>query len=208
MTKAYLYDSLCGIVYRCMFAGIDNNGHAQWVNITQGEEARTLEDIAADEDFENARYCLLAMEDELAQSRMVAKVIAKVMECPIDEVSADMAHSVMHMQQMGVKWDQKPLELEVRVFENPQGGRRSGRYSFWLGEDSFGGCIFADVDGFDELNDLFRWIRMFFLVLETNAGISIEKKYLRISDELMKKANRHEVGIFDRVEKETFNFKN
>ena len=103
MTKAFLYDSLCGIVYRCMFAGIDNNGHAQWVNITQGEEARTLEDIAADEDFENARYCLLAMEDELAQSRMVAKVIAKVMECPIDEVSADMAHSVMHMQQMGVK---------------------------------------------------------------------------------------------------------
>jgi hypothetical protein len=191
-----------------MFAGIDELGRAQWVNITPGEEARTLEEIAVDEGFENTRYCLLAMEGELAESRMVAKVLAKVMECPIDEVSADMAHTLMHMQQMGVKWDQKPLELEVRVFENPQGGRRRGKYSFWLGDDSFGGCIFADVDGFDELDELFRWIRMLFLVLETNAGISIGKKYLRISDELKKKANRYEVGIYDRVEKETFNFKN
>ena len=26
MTKAYLFDSLCGIVYRCMFAGVDGCG--------------------------------------------------------------------------------------------------------------------------------------------------------------------------------------
>ena len=67
MTKAFLFDSLCGMVYRCMFAGLDDYGHALWVNITPGEEAKTLIEIAADEDFENARYCLLAMEGELAQ---------------------------------------------------------------------------------------------------------------------------------------------
>ena len=29
MTKAFLFDSLCGMVYRCMFAGLDDYGHAQ-----------------------------------------------------------------------------------------------------------------------------------------------------------------------------------
>ena len=206
MTKAFLYDSLCGIVYRCMFAGIDELGRAQWVNITPGEEAKTLIEIAADEDFENARYCLLAMEGELAPSRMVAKVIAKVMECPIDEVAADMAHSLKHMQQLGVKWDMKPLELEVRVFENPEEGRRSGRYTFWLGDCSSDCNIFTEVDGFNDLNELFRWIRMYFLILEANAEISIVKKYLRISDELKKKVSRHELGKYDHVEKETYIF--
>ena len=206
MTKAFLYDSLCGIVYRCMFAGIDELGRAQWVNITPGGEAKTLIEIAADEDFENARYCLLAMEGELAQSRMVAKVIAKVMECPIEEVAADMAHSLKHMQQLGVKWDQKPLEMEVRVFENPEEGRRSGKYTFWLGDCSSDCNIFTEVDGFNDLNELFRWIRMYFLILEANAEISIVKKYLRISDELKKKVSRHELGTYDHVEKETYIF--
>ena len=146
------------------------------------------------------------MEGELAQSWMVAKVIAKVMECPIEEVAADMAHSLKHMQQLGVKWDMKPLELEVRVFENPEEGRRSGKYTFWLGDCSAECNIFTEVDGFNDLNELFRWIRMYFLILEANAEISIVKKYLRISDELKKKVSRHELGTYDHVEKETYIF--
>ena len=41
MTKAFFYDTLCGMVYRCMFAGLDEYGHAQWVSITPGEESKT-----------------------------------------------------------------------------------------------------------------------------------------------------------------------
>lgn len=204
MTKAFLYDSLCGIVYRCMFAGVDGLGHAQWVNITPGEEAKTLIDIAADEGFGDTRYCLLSMEGELAQSRMVAKVLAKVIECPIEGVTTDMANTLKHMQQLGVRWDLKPLELEVTVFENPEGGRRSGKYTFWLTENSLDSNFFAEVDGFEYLGDLFEYIRMYFLCLEANAGISIVKKCLRISDELKKNASRHEVGIYDHVVEETY----
>ena len=52
MTNAFLYDSICGLVYRCMFAGVDGCGRAQWVNITPGEEPKTLEDYVADATFE------------------------------------------------------------------------------------------------------------------------------------------------------------
>ena len=30
MTKAFFYDTFCGMVYRCMYAGLDEYGHAQW----------------------------------------------------------------------------------------------------------------------------------------------------------------------------------
>ena len=59
MKKAFFYDTLCGLVYRCMFAGIDEYGHAQWVNITPGEESKTLDDVVIDEDLEGTRFIQL-----------------------------------------------------------------------------------------------------------------------------------------------------
>ena len=53
MKKAFFYDTLCGMVYRCMFAGLDECGHAQWVSITPGEESKTLQDVVIDEEMEN-----------------------------------------------------------------------------------------------------------------------------------------------------------
>ena len=53
MKKAFFYDTLCGMVYRCMFAGLNESGHAQWINITPGEESKTLEDVVIDEDLDD-----------------------------------------------------------------------------------------------------------------------------------------------------------
>ena len=78
MTKAFLFDSLCGMVYRCMFAGLDDYGHAQWVNITPGEEPKTLDEYVEDEDLEGMRFFVLSMEGETAQPQQVAKVLGKV----------------------------------------------------------------------------------------------------------------------------------
>ncbi|MBR5394423.1 MAG: hypothetical protein IK144_04975 [Bacteroidaceae bacterium] len=200
MEKAFLYDSLCGIVYRCMYAGIDDNGHAQWVNITPGEETEMLENIPAGLDLDDTRLCMLAMDGELAQSRMVAKVLAKVLMCPVGEVGADMAYCMRRMQQNGLVWDHKPLELGVKVFENTPGGRRKGKYTFWLG-DNFSDCsIYIQVDGFDNLTDIFRMIRLYFITLETAADINITKKYLCISSELKKQVGRMDLRMFDYIE--------
>ena len=199
MTKAFLYDSLSGSVYRCMFAGLDEYGHAQWVNITPGEEPRTMEDYVTDEDLCDMRFHVLTMEGETAQSIQVAKVLGKVMECPVGGLSSDMAIAIRHMQAIGVKWDSKPLELTVRVFENSMTSKRSGKYTFWV-EDKNSDCnMLADVDGYDTLEELFWTVRTYFLVLDSCAGINILSKDLRISEKLKKEMKKSDLGMFGHI---------
>ena len=204
MTKAYLYDSLCGIVYRCMFAGIDDYGHAQWVNITPGEEPKTLEDYVTDEDLQGTHFFVLCMEDETAQSSQIAKILGKVAELPLNGLGADLAFAVKNMQDMGVKWNQKPLNLTVRVMENGDRSKRVGKYSFWI-EDNDSCCdILADVDGFDTMEDLFWTVRTYFLVLEASAGISCITKDLRINGKLRKEAKKSDLSMFGHIEDEPY----
>ena len=204
MTKAFLYDSLCGLVYRCMFAGVDGCGRAQWVNITPGEEPKTLEDYVIDEDMQGTRFFVLAMEGETAQSSQIAKILGKVSECPINGLGMDLTFAIRHMQDMGVKWNQKPLQLTVRVFENGVQSKRNGKYSFWI-EDNDSCCdILADVDGFDSVEELFRTVRAYFLVLESAAGISCLTKDLHINGKLKKEVKKSDLGMFRHIEDEAY----
>ena len=204
MTNAFLYDSLCGLVYRCMFAGVDGCGRAQWVNITPGEEPKTLEDYVIDEDLEGTRFFVLAMEGETAQSSQIAKILGKVSECPINGLGIDLTFAVKHMQDMGVKWNKNPLNLTVRAMENGKGSKRVGKYSFWIEDNDSCSDIVADVDGFDSMDELFRTVRTYFLVMETLAGISCLTKDLRINEKLRKEAKRNDLGMFDHIEDEAY----
>ena len=204
MTKAFLYDSLCGLVYRCMFAGVDGCGRAQWVNITPGEEPKTLEDYVIDEDLQGTRFFVLAMEGETAQSSQIAKILGKVAECPINGLGMDLTFAIRHMQDMGVKWNQKPLNLTVRAMENGKNSKRVGKYSFWIEDNNSCSDIVADVDGFDSMDELFRTVRTYFLVMETLAGISCLNKDLRINGKLRKEAKKSDLGMFDHIEDEAY----
>ena len=202
MTKAFFYDTLCGMVYRCMFAGLDEYGHAQWVSITPGEESKTLNDVVVDEDLGDTRFILIGLEGETAQPEIIAKVLGKVMECPISELGADLTFAIRHMKRLGVKWDKEPLELEFRVFENKGFSRRKGRYSFWI-EDKKDICsIMTDIDGFDDLHELFLCIRTFLFALELTAAIPVITKDLRLSDELRQQARKNDLGMFTSIMKE------
>ena len=204
MTKAFLYDSLCGLVYRCMFAGVDGCGRAQWVNITPGEEPKTLEDYVIDEDLQGTRFFVLAMEGETAQSSQIAKILGKVSECPINGLGMDLTFAVKHMQDMGVKWNKNPLNLTVRAMENGKNSKRVGKYSFWIEDNNSCSDIVADVDGFDSIEELFRTVRTYFLVMETLAGISCLNKDLRINEKLRKEAKKNDLGMFDHIEDEAY----
>jgi hypothetical protein len=187
-----------------MFAGVDGCGRAQWVNITPGEEPKTLEDYVIDEDLQGTRFFVLAMEGETAQASQIAKILGKVAECPINGLGMDLTFAIRHMQDMGVKWNQKPLNLTVRAMENDKGSKRVGKYSFWI-EDNDSCCdILADVDGFDSMDELFRTVRTYFLVLESAAGISCLTKNLRINGKLRKEARKSDLGMFDHIEDEAY----
>ena len=202
MIKAFFYDTLCGMVYRCMFAGLDEYGHAQWVSITPGEESKTLDDVVADEDLGDTRFLLISLEDETASPEIIARVLGKVMEFPIDELGVDLTFAIRQMKQIGVKWDKEPLELEFRVFENKGESRRKGKYSFWV-EDKKDICsILTEIDNFDDLHELFLWIRTFLFALELTAEIPVITKDLRISDELRQKVKKNDHGMFTSIMKE------
>ena len=185
------------MVYRCMFAGLDECGHAQWVSITPGEESKTLDDVVIDEDLgSSTRFILICMEEELAQPEVIARVFGKVMECPLDEVGADLLSCIRRMKRFGIRWDKEPLELEFKVFENDGLGKRQGKYTFWVEDKKDVWSILADVDDFNNLNEVFVWIRNFLLVLEVSAEIPVITKDLSISEDLRRQTRKNDLDLF------------
>ncbi len=197
MTHIFLYDSLNGKLFRCMFAGVDNFGHAQWVNITPGEEPKTLDEYVKDENIEGTRFFVLSLEGETAESIDVAKALGRMVEGSIYIQPAELNYAVTHMQELGVKWNKKPLELIVRVFENSVNSNRAGKYSFWI-ENKRNCCdVIADVDGFGSLDDLFRTVSSYLMVLKTSAAIPIQCNDLKISTKLMDSVEKNCLSMFN-----------
>lgn len=180
-----------------MFAGVDNFGHAQWVNITPGEEPKTLEEYVKDENIEGTRFFVLSLEGETAESIDVAKALGRMVEGSIYIQPAELNYAVTHMQELGVKWNKKPLELIVRVFENSVNSNRAGKYSFWI-ENKRNCCdVIADVDGFGSLDDLFRTVSSYLMVLKTSAAIPIQCNDLKISTKLMDSVEKNCLSMFN-----------
>lgn len=197
MHNILLYNSLNGKLFRCMFAGVDNFGHAQWVNITPGEEPKTLEEYVKDENIDDTRFFVLSLEGETAESIDVAKALGRMVEGSIDIQPAELNYAVTHMQELGVKWNKKPLELIVRVFENSVNSNRAGKYSFWI-ENKRNCCdVIADVDGFGSVDDLFRTVSSYLMVLKTSAAIPIQCNDLKISTKLMDSVEKNCLSMFN-----------
>ena len=202
MKTAFFYYTLCGMVYRCMFAGVDECGHAQWVSITPGEESKTLQDVVIDEELQGYRFILICMDDEPAQPEIIFKVLGKAIEDFVEEVGLEIATSVRHMKRLGIKWEKSPLELSFSVFKNSESSKRKGRYSFWVKDKKDIWSTLVDIDGFNNLNDVFSFIRKFLLFLELTAEIPVLIKDLKITDDLKKHVKKGDLGMFSSVLKE------
>ena len=202
MKTAFFYDTLCGMVYRCMFAGVDECGHAQWVSITPGEESKTLQDVIIEEELQGYRFILICMDDEPAQPEIIFKVLGKAIEDFVEEVGLEIATSVRHMKRLGIKWEKSTLELDFCVFKNREGSKRNGKYSFWVEDKKDIWSTLVDIDGFNNLDDVFSFIRKFLLFLELTAEIPVLIKDLKITDDLKKHVKKGDLGMFSSVLKE------
>ena len=199
MKKAFFYDTLCGLIYRCMFAGIDEYGHAQWVNITPGEESKTLDDVVIDEDLEGTRFILISVDDEPVHPEIIVKVLCKVMESSIDEVGEELKSAIRRMKRIGVNWLKEPLELEFGLFENNEFSKRKGKYLFFVDDKKEVLSFLATIDGFNNLNDLLHWIKELLQALEVTAEIPILAKEVRLSEELCDQTNWDDLNMFSKV---------
>jgi hypothetical protein len=207
MEKAYFYETYGGLIHRCMFAGLDNEGHAKWVNITPDEISETITcDEVKDGDFfeeDKNRYILIAIEGEAAQPYVIAHVLGKVMECPIDFLDTELYKTVQALEALGVTWLKNPQDVSVWVFENGKSKRRHGKYSFFVEDKNRMLSILADIDGFDDLDELFSWIRTYFKTIEKVAKIPIVTKELRIDEGLKKNVSIEDLAMFDMVKIES-----
>ena len=202
MKTAFFYDTLCGMVYRCMFAGLDECGHAQWVSITPGEESKTLQDVIIEEELQGYRFILISMDEEPAQPEIIFKVLGKAIGDFVDEIGQEIASSVRHMKRLGIKWEKSPLELDFCVFKNREGRKRNGKYSFWVEDKKDIWSTLVDIDGFNNLDDVFSFIRKYLLFFEMTTEISVLTKDLKITESLKKQVKKGDLGMFTSVQKE------
>lgn len=205
MVKGYLFETYGGLIHRCMFAGLDSNGLAKWVNITPDESVVTItcetaEDLLNVED--RNQYILIAMEGEAAQPYVIAHVLGKVMECPVDFLDTELVQTVQGLKRLGVTWLKEPLKLNIRVLENRNSKNRHGKYSFWVEDKNRILAILADVDGFNDLDELLSWIRTYFETIEKVAEIPITTKTMTIDGCLKKDVSKGDLAMFDMVKVE------
>jgi hypothetical protein len=185
-----------------MFAGLDECGHAHWVSITPGEESKTLQDVSIDEKLQGYRFILICMDGEPAQPEIIFQVLGKAIENFVDEVGVEISSSVHHMKRLGIKWEKSPLELEFRVFKNIEKGDREGKYSFCVEDKKDSWSMLVDIDGFNDLDDVFSFIRKYLLFLELTAEIPVLTKDLKITDSLKKQVKKSDLGMFSSIQKE------
>ena len=175
-TKAFFYETFCGEVMRCMFAGVDNRGCAQWVIINPGMRSVTQQQFKDEYGLTELSFELLCMEGEKARSMEVAKMLGYVLSEPYDTIDICLRRSLRQLEQLGVTWDDTPLKLASSAITNDKSlSKRQGKYSLIIREVSSGAETLVNIDGFDHLEDVQSW-KMEYVNTLKEAGIPVELK--------------------------------
>ena len=181
MTKAIFFDKVGGYMQKCLFAGIDNNGKAQWLVVNQGEEVITLSQYMERNGLMDGDVKLLCIEGEKVSATTMAFLLGAVIEEPTLEMS-ELTARIVQLQKWGVKWQRDSLNMSVHVLEymNERTGRRY--FCFSIVEEEMG--LITEAEDFETLDDLMSVVRCYFNTLEFDAGISINSKELVATDKI------------------------
>ena len=184
MTKAIFFDVIGGYLQKCLFAGIDYKGKAQWLVVNQGEEVITLSQYMERFGLMDEDVKLLCIEGEKVSSTTMASLLGAVIEERTLKTS-ELVARIEQLQKWGVKWHRDPLDMSVHVLEylNERAGRRY--FCFSIVEEEMG--LIGEAEDFETVDDLMFVVRSFFNALEFSAGIPVESKELVASDDVRAK---------------------
>ena len=176
MTKAFFYETDGGDLLRCMFAGLDHDGHAQWVVIDQGSETMTLSDYQEELFIDKSGIRLLCLEGEPLESEALAIFLGSVYKSyPID-CKKKLSDTIKKLRRMGIDWKHDLVMLKVRIYKY---------FDHVLKEDSYyysivanGREYLAELDAFTSPNEVMDSVRCFFEALEMEADIVLRKELL------------------------------
>jgi len=189
MEKVYLFDDILGVVYKCVYAGLDKENSPIWINITPGHEADNIRKAIVVPEKNTPIF--LASEHEVAGSDVVAFVLARSLErAPI---KSEITYSTFRsMKSLGMKWNKEPLEISFNVccVDNI--------YSVLFEEENSSVLSFTIVDYFEDIDDVYNGLRHFVLALSKCAGIPVRTK-LFIKKGMKRDFGKSRLAHFDEV---------
>ena len=187
MKEVFLYDVQLGYVYRCLFAGLDSQGHAQWVNITTDDWPETIQDAFGKDKLK--RYRVLSGADSPASSLMVSKILLNELHNSVEDMQIGLGSSIYSMEKIGVYWNFNSLDMCVQIdkYDN-------GEYAFSIDLSDLSDTTYAYLDGFQSIKDLSNCVETFVGILKKSAHISIKNTVLRYNKELKREIEKSYQG--------------
>ena len=191
--KAIFYEQDGGWLHRCYFAGVDGNGVPQWVIINQGEPSTTLEGFANEVlCVDEVQFLMLCLEGEQPSSLTIAKLLGAATKTAKEDKGAHMRSRLDELISLGVTWKRDALKVTIDIFKQNNQFKVLVNHDYsWL-ED------IAESDFLDDMDDVAWWIRNYFYVLESQAGITCHKK-LQTSNEIHSQMKRNQKELFDEI---------
>ena len=191
MTKAFFYETEGGNIHRCMFAGLDKKGEAQWIMLDQGERVLMLSECYNQQG--NGGVNLLCLEGEEVESTAMAKLLGAVIKSYLYDIPRQLSRCLELLEKREVTWMHDPLKLEV--------GLEDFSYATWNEYGFFIRCegvgLVTEVKDFATMDELMDYMRMYFDALEIGARIFVESKVLIAKDELLAKVSKRNMEMFD-----------
>ena len=196
MEKAIFFESNGGYLHKCIFAGLDNEGNAQWVVVDQGVEPMTFSDylqcnwLGADE------MLLLCMGGERVDSRTMILLLQAVIRDYGADTSA-LFQRIKTLHQWGISWNHEPLRMSVRVEEYRDKSNRVF-YHLFIYMVNFG--VVAEADNFDSVDAVMDFVTEYFSVLEFEAAIKVTSKRLCADPGVRAAMRKEDLEMFDDID--------
>ena len=191
--KAVFFESEGGWLHRCMFAGLDAEGRANWVIIDPCEKSQTVRELEDEYGLGDLDLRLLCIEGEAADSLSIAKMLGLSIENNI-HMGESLKERMDTLKLLGVTWNHELVDLEFEIMTNAK-----GKYYYVIDFDN-PGCLLGRSDQFDTLKDMFYDLRNFLLTLEVDAGIVVIKT-MKVDDKIAAKMSEEERNMFLEISK-------
>ncbi len=178
MKKVIFYEEEGGWLHKCMFAGLDNKGKAQWIVMEPGNPTQTLDELEMNLCIGDICFNLLCEEGDTIPSADIARVMAACLHTSPGFLENRLEKQVVALNKFGLKWNSQPLKFAAYVFKNQKG-------NFTLSlcidcevemEDILWDCHFDSIEGvMDCLSTFFSYMSCA-LNIHFSASLEIPQK--------------------------------
>jgi hypothetical protein len=164
--KAVFFESEGGWLHRCMFAGLDAEGRANWVIIDPCEKPQTIREWEDEYGLGELDLRLLCIEGEVADSLSIVKMLGLSIENNI-HMGESLKERMDKLKSLGVTWNHELVDLEFEIMTNAM-----GKYYYVIDFDN-PGCLLGKSDRFNTIHEMLLDLKYFLTVVVMQAGIFV-----------------------------------